>query len=253
MWSLCPKRRLRHRKNQPACRSQSPCRLRPQSQSCSQLRPRRLRSPIPSICPICVPRAPRPFARDRYVRIDRPTYRGTGMFAMAGVMYGSTLLFQVVDRVWFQEAQGIIERTFLGIGAGFAAAGGVKRGRADAYDDAALGRSPRDADRALRVGATLVGVGGALALVNEAMWWRCVVDGEGPYVKEANDFRRECRQGVNRGMLDVSAAVTTTGIGILTWSLIYRRDAKAYRRARVVGMSPTFGRESVGFTVEGRF
>jgi len=120
-------------------------------------------------------------------------------------------------------------------------------------DDAALQRTPRDADRVLRAGATLVGVGGALGLINEAMYWRCLVDGEGPYVKEANDFRRECRKGLTRGLLDVSAAVTTTGLGMLTWSLIYRRDSKAYRRARVVGMSPTYSRDSVGFSIQGRF
>lgn len=94
-------------------------------------------------------------------------------------------------------------------------------------------------------------------LVNEGLWWRCVFAGSGPYrVEPEQEFGRsmfDCRYGLTRGLLDLSTATTSAGLGLMTWALIYRRDARAYSRARVLGLRPTLGRDRWGLHLEGRF
>ena len=40
---------------------------------------------------------------------------------------------------------------------------------------------------------------------------------------------------------------------MLSYALTYRRHARAYERARVIGLRPTFGRNMTGLTIGGRF
>jgi hypothetical protein len=197
-------------------------------------------------------------ARERYVRVRPPAWRGTGQFVAGGVLYAAAIAFQAGDSVVCGDcAAGFIERLFLFGGMGLMAGGGVMRGHADAYDDTALRRKRPDTRRTLILGAALTGAGAVLGLVNEGLWWRCVFTGDGPYERpEPDDFWGggvECRYELSRGLLDVAAASTTAGLGLLSWSLTYRRDAKAYERARVIGLRPTLGRDRLGLGVGGRF
>ena len=199
---------------------------------------------------------PQPAARDGHVRVKRPRFRGTGQFAISGVSFGMAVLIQTVDSLAFGSSGfGIAERVFLAAAMGTAAGGGITRGHADAYDDAAFRRTPLDTRKTLIAGAALVGTGAVLGLVNEGLWWRCAFNESGPYFldDDENFFAYPCRYGLNRGLLDLASGMTTAGLGMLTWSLVYRRDTKAYERARVVALHPTFGAASAGLTVEGRF
>lgn len=194
--------------------------------------------------------------KKNFVRVQRPRYWGTGMFVAAGATFAAAGLVQAVDSLVFGDASfGILERMFLATSMGMAAGGGIRRGHADAYDDTALRRKRPETRKILIAGAALVGVGATLGLVNEGMWWRCVIDETGPYENgTSGDFQSfPCRYGLTRGLLDISAGATTAGLGMLTWALVYRRDSRAFKGARVVGMSPTFGQGRAGFSVEGRF
>lgn len=194
---------------------------------------------------------------ERWVTVRAPRWRGTGMLVTGGALVGATLMFQLIDGLVFgDEASGGIERMFLAGSMAFAAGGGVMRGRADAYDDTALRRSRRETRPVLIAGAVLVGVGAVVGLVNEGLWWRCVFDDAGPYFTPSGDewsFGPQCRHNLGRGLLDLGAVSTATGLGLLSWSLSYRRDARAYERARVIGLRPSFGRDRFGVSVGGRF
>lgn len=197
-----------------------------------------------------------PAEHDGYVRVKRPRFRGTGQFAISGVSFGMAVLIQAVDSLAFGSSGfGIGERVFLAVAMGTAAGGGITRGHADAYDDAAFRRTPLDTRKTLIAGAALIGTGAVLGLVNEGLWWQCAFNESGPYFldEDENFFAYPCRYGLNRGLLDLASGMTTAGLGMLTWSLVYRRDSKAYERARVVAFHPTFGAASAGLTVEGRF
>ena len=208
--------------------------------------------PAPTVSPDFEDSAPglHPDLGRDYVTIKAPTWRGTGQFIAAASLFGLGVAFQVGDTVLCGNcASGVFERVVFGTSMGLAAGGGVMRGHADAYDDAALRRDRREVRRTLIMGAALTGVGAVMGLANEGMWWNCWINGEGPYA----DGGFDCRQGLSRGILDVATATTATGLGMLTWSLTYRRDARAYTRARVIGLRPTFGRERVALSLEGRF
>ena len=126
----------------------------------------------------------------------------------------------------------------------------------EVYDDVATRRGPRDTRKALIAGATLTGFGAVLGLVNEGLWWRCGLNNDGPYHRESDPFSfstYDCRYGLSRSLLDLASASTAVGLGMLTWSLAYKKDAKAYSRARVIGMRPTLGQGRMGLTLEGRF
>jgi hypothetical protein len=197
-------------------------------------------------------------AREGYVRVRPPQWRGTGMFVAGGIMYAAAVAFQAGDSVLCGDcAAGFVERVFLFSSMGLMAGGGVMRGHADAYDDTALRRARPDTRRTLILGAALTGAGAVLGLVNEGMWWRCVFYGDGPYERPMpEDFwilGAGCRSGASRAMLDVASASTAAGLGLLSWSLTYRRDAKAYERARVIGLRPSLGRDRLGLGVGGRF
>lgn len=189
-----------------------------------------------------------------YVLVRAPRFRGTGLFIASGIMLGSAIIFQAVDSLMCGDcATGVMERVFLGGTMALAAGGGAVRGHADAYDDTALRRERPDTRRMLIVGAALTGGGALVGLVNEGMWWRCVFSNAGPYVDEGSFGAFDCRYGVTRGLLDFASVTTAAGLGMLTWSLAYRRDAKAYERARVVGLRPTLGRDRLGLSLGGRF
>lgn len=189
-----------------------------------------------------------------WVTVRAPRFRGTGMLVGSGLALGGALAFQAIDAlVCGNCATGVTERVMLAASMGLAAGGGAARGRADAYDDTVLRRERPNTRRALLVGAALTGVGAALGLANEGMWWRCAVGGEGPYQVRFGGGSFDCRYGVTRGVLDLATVSTATGLAMLTWSLTYRRDARALRRARVIGLRPTMGRERWGLSLEGRF
>lgn len=192
--------------------------------------------------------------REGYVRVRPPQWRGTGMFVAGGIMYAAAVAFQAGDSALCGDcAAGFVERVFLFTSMGLMAGGGVMRGHADAYDDTALRRARPDTRRTLILGAALTGAGAVLGLVNEGMWWRCVFVGDGPYERTDGNSWIGCRYELSRGMLDVASASTAAGLGLLSWSLTYRRDAKAYERARVIGLRPSVGRDRFGLGVGGRF
>ena len=53
--------------------------------------------------------------------------------------------------------------------------------------------------------------------------------------------------------MDLATGATSAGVGLMTWALVYRRDARAYQRARVLGVTPTLGRDRWSLSIEGRF
>lgn len=204
-----------------------------------------------------LPPASNPELDRDWVTIRAPRWRGTGLLIASGVSLAAGVAFQAGDMLLCGDcASGVLERAFMAASMGLAAGGGVVRGHADAYDDAALRRSRRNIRGPLVAGAVLTGAGAALGLVNEGMWWGCVYGNDGPYFTGPQDdffSSYPCRYGAMRGLLDVATATTGTGLALLTWSLTYRRDARAYSRARVIGLRPTLGRTRFGLTVEGRF
>jgi len=192
-----------------------------------------------------------------HIRVQRPRFNGTWMLVGAGLSFGTAGLIQAVDSLFLGDiGSGVAERVFLSASIGLTAGGAMRKAHADAYDDTAFRRERPQTRKALIAGAVLIGVGVALGTANEGMWWNCVFNETGPYAIE-NDpdgFQtHNCRSGLTRGLLDVSAASTVAGVGLLTWALVYRRDAKAYARARVIGLNPTFGRGRAGLSLQGRF
>ena len=180
------------------------------------------------------------------------------MLVASGIVFAHAITFQGLDTLVFGElATGGIERAMMASTVALAAGGAAVRAHADAYDDTALGRRRPNTRRAIISGAVLTGVGAVVGLANEGLWWRCVFDGSGPYRTDGqgDDFGSlfDCRYGVSRGLLDLSTAATSAGLGLLTWGLIYRRDARAYQRARVIGLRPTLGRDRFGLGLGGRF
>lgn len=189
-----------------------------------------------------------------WVAVKPPRWRGTGLFIGAGALLGSAIIFQLVDGLVCGDCgTGVTERVFLAASMGLAAGGGVMKGHADAYDDTALRRKRPDTRPILIAGAALVGVGAVVGLVNDGLWWRCVINGSGPYQTSDGLGWHDCRYDLTRGLLDLGAASTAAGLGMLSWSLSYRRDARAYERARVIGLRPTLGRDRLGVSVGGRF
>lgn len=212
-------------------------------------------APVPTAAPTFdTPPALDPLDRD-WVSVRAPNFRGTGQFIAAGTLYALAVVFQAGDTLACGDcATGVFERVLLFTSMGLAAGGGVNRGHADAYDDTALKRERPDTRRALIAGATMTGVGAVLGLVNEGLWWGCVLGDAGPYQGNADFFSEyDCRYGISRGVLDVASATTATGLALMTWSLTYKRDARAYSRARVIGFRPTFSRERWALAIEGRF
>lgn len=219
--------------------------------------PEAVREPAPP------PELESPWPRERepddgYVTIRPPRWNGTGLLVSAGVMFASAIAFQAGDSALCGDcAIGVIERAFLSASMGLSAGGGVVRGHATAYDDTALRRARPNTRAGLIAGSVLVGAGAVIGLVNEGLWWRCVLAGRGPYVlpPDGDDFFAEssCRVPLDRALLDVASASAATGLGVLGWSLTYRRDAKAYQRARVIGLRPQLGPDRLGVGVGGRF
>jgi len=223
--------------------------------------------PVAPLAPFEAPGAPMPepelaplvddVSTEAYITVRPPQWRGSGQLIAAGSLFVAAVAFQAGDTAICGDcATGVFERILLFTSMGLAGGGGVARGHADAYDDTALRRERPDTRRALIAGAVLTGVGAAIGLVNEGLWWHCVIEGgAGPYeaTNSGDVFENQCRMGVNRAMIDVATASTGTGLALLGWSLTYRRDAKAYERARVIGLRPNVGRDRFGIGLQGRF
>lgn len=192
-----------------------------------------------------------------YVQVRKPRWRGDGLFWISGISFGLGTMFQMGDAFLCGNcATGGIERGFLAVSIATATAGGFKRGRYDAYQDAARQEGMRDGRTAMVAGAVLLGVGAVAGLANEGMWWKCVADGGGPYAQPGDDFwfgGHRCKYGVSRTVLDLASLSAATGGALLGWSLRYRHDAKAYRRAQVVSIAPQINRGFAGLQVGGKF
>jgi hypothetical protein len=187
-----------------------------------------------------------------YVRVQRPRMRGTGLMVTAGSLYATAILFQIGDWAWCGNcAMGLLERGFLAPAAVLAPIGAMLRGRHDAYRDTAARIPHRDTRAVVIAGASLAVVGAAAGLANEIMWWQCMRDEKGPYVVE-NQSWTDCRYGVGRATLDLSAAAFTTGLSMIAWGLSYRRDANIYRHARLT-VAPQINSREAMLTVAGRF
>jgi len=194
-----------------------------------------------------------------HVRIHPPKYRGTGLFVGAGVAFGVVALYQVGDVLLCGGcAIGILERLGLAVGIASAAGGGVVRAYHDAWYDTALRRTRAPAKRFIVAGAVLTGVGGALGLTNEMLWWGCWVGGVGPYAFTVTDEWgpwTDCRHGVAQGLTDGASALVASGGGLLGYGLALRKRQGLFRRAKVVATVPSFGlgRSGLSLRLGGRF
>lgn len=189
------------------------------------------------------------------VEADASQRRGNGQFIAAGVFFASAFAFQITDAVVFDDsAIGAVERVLLLSGVGLAVGGGVTRGRADARQDESRSKR-RDVYSTLVGGSALTVIGVTLGVVNEGMWWRCIATSEGFYEDKRDAFGlHDCNARMGRALLDVSAASTAIGVGLLSWSITYRRHrAKTYAHDRTLGLRPMVGRDRWGLGVGGRF
>jgi hypothetical protein len=185
--------------------------------------------------------------RARWVRIEAPAHRGTGVLVAAGGMLFATVVYQLGDVLLCGGCSlGLVEHTFLAAGVGMAAGGGALRGSHDAFRDAAL-RRERSPRRAIVAGIGLLAAGLVVGVANDTMYLRCQLSDMGPYASSDT-----CRFGASRAILDASAIAMGTGAGLLTWGLRYRRDARMYERARIA-IAPGIQRGGAGLSISGRF
>lgn len=187
------------------------------------------------------------------VEADASPRRGNGQFIAAGVLFASAFAFQITDAVVFDDAAiGAVERVLLLSGVGLAVGGGVTRGRANARQDES-GSKRRDVHSTLIGGSALTVIGVTLGVVNDVLWWRCVATSEGLYEDKRDAYGlHDCNARVGRALLDVSAAATATGLGLMSWSISYRRH-RARAHDRTLGLRPMVGRDRWGIGVGGRF
>ncbi len=171
------------------------------------------------------------------------------MLATAGGLLGFNLLFQAADGLLCGGcASGVLEHGVAGVAIGLAAGGGTLRGGAVAYDHAVMGRRPRDIERLRRTGIALVAIGAVATIVNDAMWFSCVLEDEGPY---ASDF--SCRYGLSRLFFDLGTGSVAAGGAMIGGTTRYRQHSAAYARGRVISVLPKVGPRSAGLQIGGRF
>ncbi|MCB9566142.1 MAG: hypothetical protein H6710_02815 [Myxococcales bacterium] len=192
-----------------------------------------------------------------YVRVERPRYRGTGLFIAAGATFGAGVLAQLVDVAFNDgEGSGFVDRFFIAPSMILAPLAGHFRGRYDAYMDASIGRRPRPARAFVAAGFALAALGAAGGLVNEGLWWQCWIGESGPYYREPPPdvfvAPRSCRSGLARGVLDASALMVSGGMAMALWGVKYRRDMRAYERA-VFAVVPRVQQGQLGLGVVGSF
>jgi hypothetical protein len=185
----------------------------------------------------------RPGRADRLVEVRPPTWRGTGLFATSGVLFGITAMMQAGDFALCDGEclMGFTERALLAGTMAAAATGGAIRGRADAYDDAVVGYGGRRVGTAIAVGGALVGAGAVVGIANDVVYWRCFGTFTG------------CNPVRTRILLDLGAAMVAAGGALLAYGLRARADRRFYRRARAVSVGPFGGRQTAGVAVGGRF
>ena len=184
----------------------------------------------------------------RWVHVAPPTHRGTGLFVGSAALFAATGIFQLGDLLLCGGcAIGGVEHLFLSGSFALAGGGGHVRGGHDAYYDAALQRS-RDSRRSMLAGIGLLSAGLALMIANDAMWFSCAVNGEGPYANAGSN----CRWFTARGVMDVSAIAVATGLALTTRGARIRRDRAIYARARIVA-APVLQRRGVGLSLGVRF
>jgi len=174
-------------------------------------------------------------------------------------MFGRVALYQLGDAIFCGGcAVGVIERLGLAAGIAGATSGGVVRALHDSWYDTAYRRERPPIKRFVVAGAVLVGVGGALGLANETLWWGCWIGGRGPYAfARVDEFGPwvDCRRGAAYGLLDGASALVATGGGLLGYGLTMRKRQAMFRRARVVATVPSLGvgRSGLSLQLGGRF
>ncbi len=201
-----------------------------------------------------------------YVRVHPPRYRGTGLFIGAGAMIAATVGFQLIDLYTCGGcAGGFVERGMLGLAIGGATGAGVMRARSDAWWDAARGRT-RDPRPYVITGSVLLGIGGAVAFVNEGFWWSCWAGGPGPYSVPDEYYPAidgdpgvdgeqwyACRYGLPQALADGAGTVLAAGGALLGYGLMLRRRQELFRGARIVSLTPTIAPGHAQLQVGGRF
>ncbi|MEZ4449315.1 MAG: hypothetical protein R3B09_07535 [Nannocystaceae bacterium] len=192
-----------------------------------------------------------------YVRVERPRSRGRGLLIATGATFGVGVLVQLGNLAFAQDrGVGVVERAFFASTMVLAPIGGFVRGRYDAYTDRSLGRTMRRPTGMIALGFTMAGLGAIGGLLNEAFWWPCVVGETGPYYQPGpiNQVAvgPQCHNTLSRAALDGATLLVAGGLGLATWGLKYRHDARAYERA-VLAVVPRVRAGEVGLGVTGRF
>ncbi len=186
------------------------------------------------------------------VRVKRPLQTGNGMLGTAAALWGFNVLYQASDRLLCGGcATGILEHTVAATSIGLAAGGGLRKGGALAFDDAATGSERRNHKRGRAVGLGLLIGGAAVTLANDVMVYRCMVNGEGPY--EPWEGATPCNHGINRLVFDLGTGSMGAGAALLAGSVRYGKHSDAYARARRISVAPSVGRDRAGLQIGGRF
>ncbi|MCA9663020.1 MAG: hypothetical protein KC486_32090, partial [Myxococcales bacterium] len=134
---------------------------------------------------------------------------------------------------------------YLGASVGLAGAGGLARGRSNAYDDAFVHRR----DRSRRAWLFRV-IGGSLVGGGVFLWGssRLGLIGNRPGCATLN-----CLLAYDILTLQGSGAMTITGAAMLSSGLAYKRHHSRYVSVRELGATPFAGRSSFGLSLHGRF
>lgn len=134
---------------------------------------------------------------------------------------------------------------YLGAAVGLASAGGLARGRSDAFRDALIRR--RDRSRPGRLPEVL---GGVLLGTGVALWigTRVALLDNKPGCAALN-----CIVAYDLLTLQSSALMTMTGAALLSQGIAYRRHLRRYIRIRELGATPFASRGSYGLAISGSF
>jgi len=134
---------------------------------------------------------------------------------------------------------------YLGAAVGLASAGGLARGRSEAFRDALVRRRERGGRGRLRVllGSVLLGAGAALWLGTRL----ALLD------NKAGCASLRCILAYDLLTLQSSALMTISGAALLSQGRAYRRHLARYIRIREFGATPFASRGTYGLAISGAF